>query len=93
MKKAGTSDGPARMSRTAGGGATYGCHCHGKEGERGMGSRYSGGKNQANTLTWDNPSRAKAKDGSKAYPGKMIPDRWEKRTHNPSGALNMPDKG
>lgn len=83
-------NGPVRMSRTPGGKATYGECGHGKAGARGMGSRYSGGKNTANKLSWSDPPRQKAKDGSKTMSPKTQPDNYNKLSRNPSGASNSP---
>lgn len=89
MHKGAYSDGPARMARTPGGGTKHGCHCHGKTGERGMGSRYSGGKNTSDTLSWKNPKVTRVSRG-KPYDKKRPADRWEHISHNPSGAAYWP---
>jgi hypothetical protein len=80
-----------QMPRRPGGAKSKTAECvHGSAGERGMGSQYSGGKNKSNTLSWKNPSKSVDKTKSKSTGGmKTQPNRYQKITHNPSGASNV----
>ena len=74
-----------RMSRTPGGGSSTKQCVFGKEGERGMGDKYSG--NNFKSPVWDNPTKTKSRMGTnKGW--KTMPNRYESVSHNPSGASN-----
>lgn len=85
------------MSRSPGGGASYGNSVHGKTGERGMGARFSGQKgmeHRRNKLSWKDP--AMKTDTTKSQRKGPMPrqdDRYNKLSRNPSGAANYRGMG
>ena len=58
---------------------------------KGMGTRFSGGKNTGKKLVFD-PSKTQSRMGNKR-PWASVPDRYQKVSKNPSGASNRPNEG
>lgn len=85
----GKSKGPARMSRSAGGGTSHSGVDYAvgpSSGEKGMGSHYSGGGNKGRSQAFA-PGGMKTSRMGNTVSHKM-PNRYEAVTHNPSGAAN-----
>ena len=87
-----TSAGPARLSRTAGGGTKHqGASYAIGECDRGVSGTPIAATNGAGSPAWNNVKKSKNRMGS---PHTANPkNRWEHRSHNPSGASNIPDLG
>jgi hypothetical protein len=84
------ANGPVRMSRSPGGGASYGKLGCGHGGPKGMGSRFSGWRgndHKRNKLSWKDPAMVRDKT-QKVTSGAMKTqaDRFSKLSTNPSGA-------